>query len=105
MKHGKKYRESLKKYDPAIHYDLIPAVQKVKELAFAKFDETVDISIKLNLKKSQTVRDTRSSSSFAGEKRLLYSLREKKKSLDAGAALSVSVDLIVKVKGGWLVFM
>ena len=58
MKHGKKYRETIKKYNPTNTYGLDEALGVVKSLAFAKFDETVDLSVKLNLKKSQTVRDT-----------------------------------------------
>jgi len=54
----KKYRESLKKYDPVASYEIKEALGLVKSMAFAKFDETVDVSVKVNLKKSQSVRDT-----------------------------------------------
>jgi large subunit ribosomal protein L1 len=58
MKHGKKYRKKKKKYNPVTVYNLEEALALVKSMAFAKFDETVDLSVKLNLKKSQSVRDT-----------------------------------------------
>jgi large subunit ribosomal protein L1 len=58
MRHGKKYQESLKKYDPATSYELNEALDLIKTMGYAKFDETVDLSVKLNLKKSQSVRDT-----------------------------------------------
>ena len=72
MKRGKKYRESLKKYNPADVHGLDEGIGLVKSLAFAKFDETVDLSVKLNLKKSQSVRDTLVlPNQFKGEKRVL----------------------------------
>jgi large subunit ribosomal protein L1 len=72
MKRGKKYRESLKKCDRAASYDLKAALDLVKSTAFAKFDETVDLSVKVNLKKSQTVRDTVVlPHQFRGEKKVL----------------------------------
>ena len=45
MKHGKQYRESLKKYNPSESYDLKKACELVKELKFAKFDETIEMPI------------------------------------------------------------
>lgn len=53
MKRGKKYQEALKKYDKQTAYSLIDALGKVKEIAFAKFDETIELAIKLNLKKAR----------------------------------------------------
>ena len=58
MKHGKKYQEAVKKYDKAKIYTISEAAGLVKELSYAKFDETVELHIKLMLKKSQSVRDT-----------------------------------------------
>lgn len=107
MKHGKNYRETLKKYDPSAQYDLVAAATKVKELSWAKFDETVDVSVKLNLKKSQTVRDTVVlPHQFRGEKKILVFCKSEKEqeALDAGAAFVGSDDLIEKIKGGWLDF-
>jgi large subunit ribosomal protein L1 len=58
MKRGKKYRECIKKYDGETSFELKEALALVKTMAFAKFDETVDLSVKVNLKKSQSVRYT-----------------------------------------------
>ncbi|MCL2374052.1 MAG: 50S ribosomal protein L1 [Treponema sp.] len=107
MKHGKKYRESLKKYDPASFFDLPEAVTLVKSMAFAKFDETVDLSVKVNLKKSQSVRDTVVlPNQFRGEKKVLVFCKpeKEKEAQDAGASFVGSDDLIEKVKGGWTDF-
>ncbi len=107
MKHGKKYRESLKKYDAANSFELNEALVLVKSMAFAKFDETVDLSVKLNLKKSQSVRDTVIlPHQFRGEKKVLVFCKpeKEKEAQDAGAAFVGADDLIEKVKGGWTDF-
>ena len=72
MKHGKKYLESLKKYDPSAALDIVKACETVKELKFAKFDETVEVHVNLRLAKNQTVRDTVVfPNQFRGEKKVL----------------------------------
>jgi large subunit ribosomal protein L1 len=107
MKHGKKYLESLKKYDPSVVYDLTSALELVKTIAFAKFDEAVDVSVKLNLKKSQSVRDTVVlPNQFRAEKRVLVFCKaeKEKEAQEAGAVYIGGQDLIDKIKGGWLDF-
>ena len=107
MKRGKKYRESLKKFDPASSFELKEALGLVKSLAFAKFDETVDLSVKLNLKKSQSVRDTVVlPNQFRGEKKILVFCKpeKEKEAQDAGASFVGADDLIEKIKGGWTDF-
>jgi large subunit ribosomal protein L1 len=107
MKHGKKYKDALKKYDGAASYDLKAALNLIKTLAFAKFDETVDLSVKVNLKKSQSVRDTVVlPNQFKGEKKVLVFCKpeKEKEAQEAGAAFVGADDLIEKIKGGWLDF-
>ena len=107
MKHGKKYNENVKKYDPTNTYELGQALALLKSMAFAKFDETVDVSVKLNLKKSQTVRDTVvMPNQFRGDKKVLVFCKPEKETeaKEAGAAFVGSDDLIEKVKGGWTDF-
>jgi len=107
MKHGKKYSESAKKYNPGNTYELDEALTLVKSMAYAKFDETVDLSIKLNLKKSQSVRDTVVlPHQFRGEKKVLVFCKpeKEKEAQEAGAAFVGADDLIEKVKGGWTDF-
>lgn len=106
MKHGKKYRESLKKYDPAKAYGISEACQLVKDLHYVKFDETVELSVSLKLEKNQTVRDTLVfPHQFTDEKRVLVFCKDDrvKEALDAGATYA-GTEYIEKVKGGWLDF-
>ena len=107
MKHGKKYRESLKKYDSMQEYDLVKACELVKELKFTKFDETVEVHVNLKLSKSQTVRDTVVlPNQFRGEKKVLVFCKgdRAQEALAAGAAFAGADEYIEKVKGGWLDF-
>ena len=107
MKRGKKYKEAAKKFDAAKIFDLKEACELAKSLSFAKFDETVDLSIKLNLKKSQSVRDTVVlPHQFRGEKRILVFCppEREKEAQEAGATFTGSTDLVDKIKGGWLDF-
>jgi large subunit ribosomal protein L1 len=107
MKHGKKYSESVKKYDHDKEYEASEACALVKDLHYAKFDETVEVHVRLNLKKSQSVRDTVVlPHQFHGEKKILVFCKpeKEKEALEAGAAYVGSDQLIEKVKGGWLDF-
>jgi large subunit ribosomal protein L1 len=86
---------------------LAEAVELVKKLAFAKFDETIELSINLNLKKSQTVRDTLVlPNQFKAEKRILVFAKGEKaeEARKAGAAFVGDDDLIAQIKDGWLDF-
>lgn len=106
MKHGKKYMDSLKKYDPSKAYDVPAACQLVKDLHYVKFDETVELSVTLKLEKNQTVRDTLVfPHQFTAEKRVLVFCKEErvKEALDAGATYA-GTEYLDKVKSGWLDF-
>ena len=106
MKHGKKYMDSLKKYDPSKAYDVPAACQLVKDLHYVKFDETVELSVTLKLEKNQTVRDTLVfPHQFTAEKRVLVFCKEErvKEALDA-AATYAGTEYLDKVKSGWLDF-
>ncbi|UTC63181.1 50S ribosomal protein L1 [Treponema sp. OMZ 788] len=107
MKHGKNYKNALAKYDSAASYELPKAVDIVKELKYAKFDETVEVHVSLTLGKGQSVRDTLVlPHQFKGEKKVLVFCTDDrvKEALDAGAAYAGSTEYIEKVKGGWLDF-
>ncbi len=107
MKHGKKYLETVKKYDREKIYSFAEAAQVVKECAFAKFDETVELSVNLALKKSQSVRDTVVlPNQFSAEKRILVFAKAEKadEAREAGATYVGDDDLIEKIRGGWMDF-
>ena len=102
MKHGKNYREALKKYDPQQSYAIDKACELVKSLHYVKFDETVELHVALRLGKSQSVRDTLVfPNQFTAEKKVLVFCSEDraKEALDAGAAYAGSTEYIDKVKG------
>jgi len=107
MKHGKKYLEAAKKVDRTQEFVLADACTLVKSVAVAKFDETVEVHVRLNLKKSQTVRDTVVlPNQFREEKKVLVFCKPErvKEALELGAAYAGEADLIEKIKGGWLDF-
>lgn len=107
MKHGKKYREAAKGVDRTKLYSLDEATALVKELAFAKFDETVEIHVKLTLKKSQSVRDTVVlPHQFSAAKKILVFAKGEKadEAREAGATYVGDNDLIEKIRNGWMDF-
>ncbi len=107
---GKKYKAAKEKVDPTKQFSLKEAVEMVKQLAYVKFDETVDLSINLgvNPKKSdQMVRGTVLLPHGRGKKVriIVFAKGEKvKEAMDAGADHVGAEDLIEKIKGGWLEF-
>jgi len=107
MKHGKKYRASVAKYDLTKKYDIASACKMIQDMKFVKFDETVEAHIALRLNKGATVRDTLVfPNQFKTEKKVLVFCKEDrvKEALDAGAAFAGESEYIEKVKGGWLDF-
>ena len=104
MRRGKKYNESLKKLEKGKIYSISDACKLVKDMAYAKFDESVELHVKLNLKKSQSVRDTLVfPNNFGKAKKILVFARDDKaqEARDAGAAYVGDMDLIEKIKAGW----
>jgi len=107
MRHGKKYKAAAAKIDRQLQLNPEDAVKVVKENAFAKFDETIDLALKLNLKKSQTVRDTLVlPNQFTSEKKILVFAKGEKveEAKQAGATYVGDIDLVDKIREGWLDF-
>lgn len=107
MKRGKKYIEAAGKYGHAGEVGLERAVELVKEMAYAKFDETVEIAIRLNLKSKHSIRDTLVlPHSFRAEKKILVFAKGEKadEARQIGADHVGDADLIEKIQGGWLDF-
>ncbi|HUV08906.1 MAG TPA: 50S ribosomal protein L1 [Spirochaetia bacterium] len=104
---SKKYREALTKFDRTAIYPLEEAVKLLKELSYTKFDATVEVCMNLNLKKSHTVRDTvvLPHQFQKGQKILVFAKGDKaEEAKQAGATYVGDMDLIEKIKGGWLDF-
>jgi len=107
MKRGKKYRQTLEKYNAMEQYNLEQALDLVKDLAYAKFDETVELALKLNVKAKHSIRDTLVlPNSFRAEKKILVFAKGEKadEAKQAGASYVGDTDLVEKIQGGWLDF-
>jgi large subunit ribosomal protein L1 len=109
-KHGKKYRAATEKFEPARKYNLDEAVGKIKEIASAKFDETVELTVWLGVdprKADQLVRGTIVLPHGLGKTKtvLVIAQGEKiKEAEEAGADLVGGEDMVTRIKGGWLEF-
>jgi large subunit ribosomal protein L1 len=110
MKRGKKYRDVSAKVDSKKKYALDEAVRLLKQVAYAKFDETVDLAVRLNIdprNAEQQVRGTIVLPHGTGKKvRVAVFVKGEKlrEAQDAGADYVGGDDLVEKVKGGWLDF-
>src|SRR5258705_9636123 len=109
-KHGKKYRAAAEKIDAARKYHLDEAVKTLKELAFAKFDETVELTIWLGVdprKADQLVRGTLVLPHGLGRSKSVLVIAQGDKlreAEEAGADFVGGEDMVTKIKGGWLDF-
>jgi len=109
-KHGKRYQTLLEKVDRSKEYTLDEAIKLVKELKSAKFDETVEVAVKLGVdprKADQMVRGSAVLPHGLGKKvKVLVITRgdKEQEALDAGADYVGFQDIIDKIKGGWLDF-
>ena len=107
MARSKRYRAAAEQRDSARTYPLDEALELVKSNASAKFDETVECHIKLNIRGNQTVRDTTVlPHGFQAEKRILVFARGEKadEARAAGAVHVGAEELVEKIRGGWLDF-
>jgi len=107
MKHGKKYRDAAQKYNGQELFPVEKAVEIMKQYKFAKFDETVELAMTLNIKAQQSIRDTVVLPHIFGKEKkiLVFAKGEKAEEAKAsGAAFVGDDDLIEKIKGGWLDF-
>ena len=107
---GKRMRLALEKVEPMKEYELIEAVSLAKETAQAKFDESVDIAVRLGVdsrKADQNVRGSVLLPKGTGKKFrvLVFAKGEKEaEAREAGAEFVGGEDLIKKIQDGWLEF-
>ena len=107
---GKRYVESRKKIDRASRYDLDAGMVLLKEGKHAKFDESVDLAIRLGVNPKhadQMVRGTVALPHGVGKevKVLVFAKGEKEKEArEAGADFVGAEELVEKITGGWTDF-
>ena len=110
MKHGKNYKNALAKVDREELLTIPEALEKVKTLSTAKFDETVELAIRLGVdprKAEQIVRGTLSLPAGTGKTNrvAVFAAGEAAQAArDAGADEVGAEDLVAKVAGGFLDF-
>src|SRR4029078_7149114 len=103
-KHGKKYNAAAEKIEVGRKYNLEDAVTKLKEIAFAKFDETGELTVLLGVdprKADQLVRGTIVLPHGLGKSKkvLVIAQGEKiKEAEEAGADFVGGGDIVNKVK-------
>lgn len=103
----KRQIEAIQKFDLLIPYGLDEAVKMVKELATAKFDETIELHYNLNIKQKHNIRDTVVMPHNIGKEVKVLVFAEGDKAAEAknaGADFIGSDDLIQKIKDGWFEF-
>ncbi len=109
MSHSKKYLEAKAKVEQR-RYQLREAVELVREMHYAKFDETVEVALRLGVDPrhaDQMVRGTVVLPHGTGKsKRVLVvaSGDHAKEAQDAGADFVLGEEAIEKIQGGWLDF-
>ena len=110
MQRGKKYTESAKLIDKTVQYSLLDGVELIKKAKFAKFDETVELALKMNLdsrKAEQNLRGALVLPHGTGKTQKVCVIAEGKKAEEAkkaGADVVGDNELIQQIAGGWLEF-
>ena len=109
-KHGKKHRVAAEKVDPDAKYELKEALGLATAVKSEKFDESVDVAIKLSVdprKADQNIRGSVVLPKGTGKKFrvLVFAKGEKEKEArDAGAEAVGGDDLVKKIQEGWMEF-
>jgi large subunit ribosomal protein L1 len=109
-KKGKRYIQAKAVLDRNKRYDLGEGLRVVTESSYARFDESVDVAIRLGVdprKADQMVRGTALLPHGTGKtiRVLVFAKGQKEKeATDAGADYSGGEELIEKISGGWLEF-
>ncbi len=107
---GKKYVEARKKIDREKRYEMDEALGLLSQVAYTKFDETVELALRLGVDPrhaDQMVRGSVALPNGLGKtvRVLVFAKGEKEKeALDAGADFAGAEDMIEKIQKGWMDF-
>ena len=110
MNKGKRYVKSLESYDKNVAYDVDKAIENVINTSTAKFDETIELHVRLGVdgrNADQQVRGVVVLPNGTGKTlRVLVIARGDKadEALNAGADFVGAEDIVAKISGGWLDF-
>lgn len=110
VQHGKKIRDAQKKVDPDRQYLADEAIGLLKEIAFAKFDESIEVHARLGIdprQADQTVRSTVILPHGTGKivRVLVFAQGEADRiARDSGADYVGADDLVAQIQSGWLEF-
>jgi large subunit ribosomal protein L1 len=107
--HGKKYNKAAERREIGLRYQPRQALELVKQGAFAKFDETVEVAVRLGVDPrhaDQVVRGTVVLPAGTGKsvRVLVIAAGEKAREAEAAGADFVGLEFIPKIKEGWLDF-
>jgi large subunit ribosomal protein L1 len=109
-KKGKRYKADQAKVDPLKRYSLDEALETLESFAKVKFDETVDVSIKLGIDPRQTDQMVRGACTLPNGlgktiRVLVFAKGDKVQDAEAAGADFVGAEeLAEKIQGGWLEF-
>lgn len=107
--HGKKFRKAAERRDVTVAYQPREAIELVKQAAFAKFDETVEVAVRLGVDpkhSEQIVRGTVVLPAGTGKsvRVLVIAVGDKAKEAEGAGADFVGTEYVQKIKDGWLDF-
>ncbi len=108
-KHGKKFASSAKRVQEGLAYESAKALELVKTGAFAKFDETVEVAVRLGVDPrhaDQIVRGTVVLPAGTGKtvRVLVIAVGDKAREAEAAGADFVGTEYLAKIKDNWLDF-
>jgi large subunit ribosomal protein L1 len=108
-RHGKKFNAAATKRDIGISYEPRAAIELVKQAAFAKFDETVEVAVRLGVDPrhaDQVVRGTVVLPAGTGKsvRVLVIAAGDKAREAETAGADYVGTEYVQKIKDGWLDF-
>lgn len=109
-KHGKNYQEAAKLFDEKKLYDPDEAIEIVRKFTAGKFDQTVEVAIKLGVDPKYADQQVRGAvvlpfGTGKTKRVLVFAKGEKAKEAEAAGADFVGAeDMVEKIQGGWTDF-